>query len=142
MYNRYQGNTGRFIRLPEPFEQESSPTEQPRPSGPAERTDVQQTHGPERTERPEQSAPGPPQNVRRPGPTPSRRPPQGGGHMRPPQNKDDPLGKLLGNFGGSLSGRLSRLETEDLLLLAVVYLMYRESGDKQLLIVLAALLLF
>lgn len=62
--------------------------------------------------------------------------------MRPPQNKDDPLGKLLGNFGGALSGRLSRLETEDLLLLAVVYLMYRESGDKQLLIVLAALLLF
>ena len=62
--------------------------------------------------------------------------------MRPPQNKDAPLGKLLGNFGGSLSGRLSRLETEDLLLLAVVYLMYRESGDKQLLIVLAALLLF
>ena len=135
MYNRYQGNTGRFIRLPEPFERESPPAEQPRPSGPAEYADVQQTHGPERTERPEQ-------NVRRPGPTPPRRPPQGGGHMRPPQNKDDPLGKLLGNFGGSLSGRLSRLETEDLLLLAVVYLMYRESGDKQLLIVLAALLLF
>lgn len=35
---------------------------------------------------------------------------------------------------------MGSLETEDLLLLAVIYLMYRESGDNQLLIVLAALL--
>ncbi len=32
------------------------------------------------------------------------------------------------------------MDTEDLLLMAVVYLMYRANGDKQLLIVLAALL--
>lgn len=44
------------------------------------------------------------------------------------------LGKLFGKLG-SLS-----LETEDLLLLAVLYLMYRESGDKELLIMMGALL--
>ncbi len=43
------------------------------------------------------------------------------------------LGKLFGKLG-SLS-----LETEDLLLMAVLYLMYRESGDKELLIMIAAL---
>ena len=44
------------------------------------------------------------------------------------------LGKIFGKLG-SLS-----LETEDLLLLAVLYLMYRESGDKELLIMMGALL--
>lgn len=44
------------------------------------------------------------------------------------------LGKLFGKLG-SLS-----LETEDLLLMAVLYLMYRESGDKELLIMMGALL--
>ncbi len=44
------------------------------------------------------------------------------------------LGKLFGKLG-SLS-----LETEDLLLMAVLYLMYRESGDKELLIMIGALL--
>ena len=51
------------------------------------------------------------------------------------------LERLLSGFGGALSGRLGSLNTEDLLLLAIVYLMYRENGDKQLLVVLAALLL-
>ena len=49
------------------------------------------------------------------------------------------LERLLSGFGGALSGRLGSLNTEDLLLLAIVYL---ENGDKQLLVVLAALLLF
>ena len=44
------------------------------------------------------------------------------------------LGKLFGKLG-SLS-----LETEDLLLMAVLYLMYRESGDRELLIMIGALL--
>ena len=52
------------------------------------------------------------------------------------------LERLLSGFGGALSGRLGSLNTEDLLLLAIVYLMYRENGDNQLLVVLAALLLF
>lgn len=52
----------------------------------------------------------------------------------------DSLEGLLSNLGSGLYGRLGNLDTEDLLLLAVVYLMYRSSGDKQLLIMLAALL--
>ena len=40
-----------------------------------------------------------------------------------------------------MNRRLASLETEDLLLCAVIYLMYRESGDGQLLLVLAAMLL-
>ena len=46
---------------------------------------------------------------------------------------------------GILDGILGRLdianwETEDLLLMLVLYLMYRESGDSELLIILAAML--
>ncbi len=61
------------------------------------------------------------------------RPPQ----AAPPSPKtglSGELGKLFGKLG-SLS-----LETEDLLLIAVLYLMYRESGDKELLIMIGALL--
>ena len=39
------------------------------------------------------------------------------------------LERLLSGFGGALSGRLGSLNTEVLLLLAIVYLMYRENGD-------------
>ena len=65
----------------------------------------------------------PPQNERPPRPEPGR-----GGQ--------DPLGlsALLRRFS------LSSLEPEDLLLLLVVYLLYRESGDRELLIALGALL--
>lgn len=44
------------------------------------------------------------------------------------------LGRILGRLG-SLS-----LETEDLLIILILYLMYRESGDKDFLIMLAAFL--
>lgn len=98
---RYEGNTGRFIRMPEP-----EPDLRPRRSPPP----------PPRPARP----PHPPQ------PPPDRRPPAGG-------------------LGGILDGILGRLdianwETEDLLLMLVLYLMYRESGDSELLIILAAML--
>ena len=43
-------------------------------------------------------------------------------------------------IGGALS-RLMNLETEDLILLLIIYLMYRESGDKQLLLIMAILAL-
>ena len=99
--NRYEGNTGRFIRMPEPepdLRPRRSPPPTPRPARP----------------------PHPPQ------PPPDRRPPAGG-------------------LGGILDGILGRLdianwETEDLLLMLVLYLMYRESGDSELLIILAAML--
>ena len=52
----------------------------------------------------------------------------------PPQGLSGDLKKLLGKLGAI------SLETEDLLLIAVLYLMYRESGDKELLIMIGALL--
>ncbi len=131
MYNRYQGNTGRFVRLPEPFEgggQRAGAAEDAGPNPPPADTHA----GPKAA---------PPRPPEAPGRRAAPRPPKGGGHMPAPPGREDPLGKLLGGFGGALSGRLSNLNTEDLLLLAVVYLMYRENGDKQLLVVLAALLL-
>ena len=36
---------------------------------------------------------------------------------------------------------LGKLETEDLLLILILYLMYRESGDRQLLIIMGAMYL-
>jgi hypothetical protein len=68
-----------------------------------------------------------------PSPPPNERPP------RPNMGRGgrDPLGlgAILNRFS------LSNLEQEDLLLMLVIYLLYRESGDKELLFALGALLL-
>lgn len=45
-------------------------------------------------------------------------------------------------FLGDLPKKLGELETEDLLLILILYLMYRESGDKELLIIMGAMYLF
>lgn len=60
------------------------------------------------------------------------------GERRPP----GPLSGLSGELG-RLLGRLSpaRLETEDYLLLLILYLLYRESGDADFLYAVAAYLL-
>ena len=116
--NRYEGNTGRFIRMPEPepdLRPRRSPPPPPRPAQPP---------GPQPP--PPRPAPPTPRPARPPHPPPDRRPPAGG-------------------LGGILDGILGRLdianwETEDLLLMLVLYLMYRESGDSELLIILAAML--
>jgi len=92
MINRYDGNTGRVTRLPEP--EDFSPPPPP---------------------------PGPP-------PPPRPRP------VPPPPGPGFGLGRLL-------PGLSEGLETEDLLLLLVLYLMYRESGDQELLIIMGALFL-
>lgn len=60
------------------------------------------------------------------------RPPQGG--FAPPSGPRSPLSALLG-------GSLPSLETEDLMLLMILYLMYRESGDSELLIIMGAMFL-
>lgn len=44
-------------------------------------------------------------------------------------------------FLGELPKKLGELETEDLLLILILYLMYRESGDKELLIIMGAMYL-
>jgi len=93
MINRYEGNTGRVTRLPEP-------QDLPPPPGP--------------------EAPPPPP---RPGPGPP-----------PPRRPGPDLGRLL-------PGLYEGLETEDVLLLLILWLLYRESGDQELLIIFGALFL-
>ena len=112
--NRYEGNTGRFIRMPDP----------------------------EPDLRPRRSPPPPPRPAQPPGPQPQ--PPRPARPPHPPQPPPDRR-RPAGGLGGILDGILGRLdianwETEDLLLMLVLYLMYRESGDSELLIILAAML--
>lgn len=48
---------------------------------------------------------------------------------------------LLENIGKILPGMSEPLETEDLILLLILYLMYRESRDSELLIIMGAMFL-
>lgn len=111
MYNRYQGNTGRVVRVNEGHERRPAP--QP---GPAQNAYWQS---------PAQAAPrmagGTPQNASR-----DRR--------QRPQGIMEQLGQLL-------PSSIGELETEDLILLLILYLMYRESGDSELLIIMGAMFL-
>lgn len=115
--NRYNAATGRYIHMPEPEESRAGSTASVQPPAAAEppTTPARRTEG-----APRRSAPA-----------------AGPGRLESPLAG---LNRLLGGLGGGVSRRMGSLETEDLLLLAVIYLMYRESGDNQLLIVLAALL--
>ena len=71
----------------------------------------------------------------RPGPPP--RPQRPGVH--PPAGPQPGLPRAVGELGRLLR-RFSpgRLETEDLLLIALLYLLYRECGDRDFLIAIAA----
>lgn len=111
MYNRYQGNTGRVVRVNEGGDRR--PASQTRT--------VQHAH----QQKPVQSAPqtvkGTPQNVTR-------------NQRQRPQGIMEQLGQLLPTGIGEM-------ETEDLILLLILYLMYRESGDSELLIIMGAMFL-
>ena len=138
MYNRYDGNTGRFVRMPEPDMPERSalrrpPPPQPRREEPAAHHEEPPRHREDEHRRHEERSP--------------RRNESG----PPPARRDGPYAqrRSFGDLGGLLSGVTDAigglfrggLETEDLLLMLILYLMYRESGDKELLIVLGAMLL-
>ncbi len=116
MYNRYDGNTGRFVRMPEPEypAQERPAIRRPPPPPPQTVTYPRQT-------RP-QAAPG----------TWAARP--AGPEKMLPDSISGLLGKLVPNIFRD------GLEPEDLMLMLILYLMYRESGDKELLIILGAML--
>ena len=92
MINRYQGNTGKVVRV--------------------EEKSAKERHLP------------PPQ----PPPEPIHRPPPA------------KLPGLVEQLGRLLPSKLE-LETEDLILLLILYLMYRESGDSELLIIMGAMFL-
>ena len=83
-------------------------------------------------EHPEHPAPPPP-----PAPPPSEHGPV---PPHPPGPPGNPLSELLPRqLQRMLSGSLRDLETEDLLLLLILYLLYRESGDAEWLLALAAM---
>ena len=102
MYNRYDGNTGRFVRMPEPQPQPHS-----RPSA-------------------LRNPPPPPVTYT---PRPAQRPIKQG----PPPARGRGLGDFLPN---DITGIFNKLVPN----VFILYLMYRESGDKELLIVLGAML--
>ena len=129
MYNRYQGNTGRVVRV----------DDRGAPVGPPGRA-------PERT-----AAPGPGQK-QGPGhnPAPGQRGAQGR-PSHPPQTRPAAQGpgrgptpglmEQLSHLGQLIPNNLSQLETEDIILLLILYLMYRESGDSELLMIMGGMFL-
>lgn len=64
---------------------------------------------------------------------PKRQPPPSPPPKRPPS--------IVGALPEKLGKSLSALETEDLLLILILYLMYRESGDRELLLIMGAMYL-
>lgn len=75
----------------------------------------------------------------RPGPPPFSGPP--GPLPFPPPPLPEAPGMLSGLLGRFLSGLREGPETEDLLLMLILYLLYRESGDTELLLILGAMLI-
>ena len=73
-----------------------------------------------------------------PGPPPS---PPWSPPPPPPPPPPGPLTGLRGLFSSLLPGQREAMETEDLLLLAILYLLYRESGDEEMLFILAAMVI-
>ena len=75
-----------------------------------------------------------------------QRPPEEPPRQYPaPRPPDAPKPRTLPLLGGSLADLLpksfGKLETEDIILLLILYLMYRESGDSELLIIMGAMFL-
>lgn len=123
MYNHYQGNTGRVRRV------NDGEAPAPRSDPPAERSPSRSQSAPRQNGQSAQNrGAAPPRPISAPGPV-SKRPP-------------GPLTGLSGELGRLLS-RLSpmNLETEDLILAMILYLMYRDSRDEELLYIMAAMFL-
>ncbi len=79
-----------------------------------------------------------PENGERPAAPASRPPPPGRTAAAP---RTPGLLRGLENLTGLLPERIGELETEDYILLLILYLMYRESGDSELLIIMGAMFL-
>ena len=62
--------------------------------------------------------------------------------MMPPRPRPAPPPPFGGLLPGRLLSGLGELDSEDLLLLLVLWLLYRESGDLELLVIMAAMYLF
>ena len=70
-----------------------------------------------------------------------------GGQGRQPHHTRQQHGGILEKLSGLIPGgvspfsQLTQLETEDIILLLILYLMYRESGDSELLMIMGAMFL-
>lgn len=51
------------------------------------------------------------------------------------------LGDILGRLGKLVPGTREPLDNDDIILLLILYLMYRESGDSELLVIMGAMFL-
>ncbi len=131
--NRYRGNQGYVERLPEEKAAQPRRDASPLPSPDVPGPGAEPARGPAEQGAPEGRAGGSGGPFGNPGgffggPGAAKRPP-------------GPLHDLMGGLDGILA-RLDpgRLETEDLLVLAILWLLYRESGDRELLIAMGAYL--
>ena len=61
--------------------------------------------------------------------------------LKPPQPAPGGLLNGVGDIGRLLPDKIGGLETDDIILLLILYLMYRESGDSELLIIMGAMFL-
>lgn len=87
---------------------------------------------------PQHSAPQPNHSAAKaPQSVPAQRPPQ---NHRPP-NKNGGILSGLDSLKKLIPGKTEELETEDIILLLILYLMYRESGDSELLMIMGAMFL-
>ena len=118
MYNLYQGNSGKVRRV-EDNRAQSRAASAPKPD-------------PRERRRDEGPAPGE-----------ARRHAGQRGPQAPPLSPGLPfkLPAQLKGLGELIPKTLSELESEDILLLLILYLMYRESGDTELLIIMGAMFL-
>lgn len=134
-YNRYSGNSGRVVRVEEPADitrrepaRNAAPPQEERPENRPNREDSRQPreHAPQGREHR----------------------PSGDAHRNESdENRKSPLFSLEGiteGIQGGISGLLSKftkdMETEDLLLIMILYLLYRETGDDEFLFTLGAML--
>lgn len=131
MINRYIGNSGQVERLPQPGKRAPS-------AHSAAKRDESQRNAPQREESPRQAPP--PWGMSAPsGARPAEQ--RGSGGIRKQPAGVSGQGKAGGLLRGLTSKLdLSRLETEDLILLLILYLLYRESGDEEMLIMMGGML--
>lgn len=145
IYNRYFGNTGRVQKMQEkPRQVQPSPPHRASGENPPHAAQRRTEHAAQKPEAKRQPPEKPKQSLqparRTPAP-PMFLPQTACGRNRQPAafpNRGKP-GGLLGGLASRLD--LSKLETEDLILLLILYLLYRESGDEELLIMMGAMFL-
>ena len=129
MYNRYiRNDNGSYTRIPE---EKAPPSAGPTPSGPP----------------PEGTSPGgpPPGGPPPGGPSPGGPHPGGPGPNRPPHGPP-PDGRPADGLTGILQHlldqfHLDHVDTGDLLLLALLFFLFRENADEELLVALGLLLI-